>query len=394
MKPLIDRLHEKFTTSALQNTEVIPDVEEWHAFLDALPEPVDSIDVAHNKYDCRMHYFSTNKKLLINFIALCAMPIVFVCILLSNKSIKSAVKGKAVLEKSRDVPNFDDVVPNEIFEEYDVEVVENFNSKFGILCKEGRKLLLNTIVRYPSDFFFIYFVYLEVAAHSHFLLNYNPEATVVYVNERNVASSIITELYENDGRKFISFMHGEYLLQLMQAYTEFSEFYIWDDEYKNIFRWLKWKTERYVTYTPKKLMKKWNLEKLTPEYFCTYYLSSQSNESIYNLGNIMNKLESNGYKCKVRPHPRDLQHLKEELSTFSNIDIEDSRNITLEQSLGNTRFAIGLNTTVLSEAFVEGREIVIDDISDRKKYEDSVARMSVILKKKHILLSNLLKSYL
>jgi len=390
MKPLIDRLHEKFSDKEINKTDVIPDIQEWKLFLNNLPEAKDSIDAAFNKYQCRMHYFPWHKKLLVNILGLGALPVEIFFLAKSNQPVKKMNKGTAILEKSRDVPIYNDTFPKELYYEYNIKVVENFNKKFGILCKEARKILLECIKRHPFNFFFIYFVYMELAAHSYFLLKYNPEATIVYVNERNIASPVITRLYENGGRKLISFMHGEYLLQLVQGYMGFSRYYIWDKSYENMFKWLKCNIRKYIVYTPGKLQKKWELDSTSTSFYCTYYLSSQSKESIICLGDILERLERQGKKCKVRPHPRDIQYTKEILNSFRNITIEDSSTVSLKESLENTKYVIGLNTTVLSEAYVEGKQIVIDDLSDKERFLDAKRRGAIAFKKKHLLLSELL----
>lgn len=390
MKPLIDRLHERFSDKEINKVDVVFDIKEWESFLNSLPVPKDSIDMAFNRYLCRMHYFPWQKRLFMNVLGIGALPIELFYLARSNQSIKAMNRGKAILEKSRDVPIFEDIFPEELYEEYDVKVVENFNQKFGILCREARAMLLKCIKRHPFHFFYIYFVYMELAAHSYFLLKYNPEAVIVYVNERNVASPMITELYEKDGRKLVSFMHGEYLLELVQGFMKFSKYYIWDKSYVDMFKWLKCDINEYIVYTPGKLRKKWNLEDHETPYYCTYYLSGQSKESILCLGNILEKFEAQGKKCKVRPHPRDIKYTKEILGSFKNITIEDSSKVPLKESLETTQYVMGLYTTVLSEAYIEGKQIVIDDISDKKRFADAKRRGAAAFRKEHLLLSELI----
>ena len=62
MKPLIDRLHERFSDKEINKVDEIPDIGEWEHFLKCLPIPEDSIDMAFNKYLCRMHYFPWHLK--------------------------------------------------------------------------------------------------------------------------------------------------------------------------------------------------------------------------------------------------------------------------------------------------------------------------------------------
>jgi len=392
----IDKFHEKFAAASISCRNKVPDVNEWKAFLGSLNECHDSIDVAYNKYLCRMQMFSKPKRLFMNLLGLGATVVELVYLLKSNRSLKPKCEGLAVLEKSRAVPNFDDIVPSQIYEDYEnVVVSENFNKKFGTLCKEAKALFWQCVKRHPFSFFFNYFVYVELAAHSHFLLEYNPEATVVYVNERNVASAIITQLYEQGGRKFISFMHGEYLLQLIQGYMCFSQYYVWDDYYVDMFtNDLNCKIKEYRVYTPKKLQKKWDFTGIEPEYFCTYYFSGESQQTILRLADTLSKLQAKGLKCKVRPHPRDVVHLQEILHTFQGVDIEDSRTVALRDSFAQTEYVVGLSSTVMSEAVAEGKKIAVDDMSDPVQFASLSARRAAVLNREHILLSELCNSVL
>lgn len=394
MSSWIDKFHEKFASSSIHNSDQVPDIAEWKVFLDGLKKSEDPVDVAYNKYLCRMHLFSRPKRLFMNLLGLGATVVELVYLLRENRSLKPKQAGVAVLEKSRAVPNFSDIVPEQIYTEYEtVTVSENFNSKFGTLCKEAKAWLWKCVKRHPFSFFFNYLVYVELAAHSHFLLEYNPEATVVYVNERNVASAIITALYEQGDRKFISFMHGEYLLQLIQGYMCFSEYYVWDDFYVDMFKNdLNCQIREYRVYAPKKLQKKWDFTGIEPEYFCTYYFSGESTQTIINLAGILAEFEAKGKKCKVRPHPRNVVHFKDILSSFEGVVIEDSREVPLRDSLAQTEYVVGLTSTVLSEAVIEGKKIVVDDLSDPNQFASLAERRSAVLNREHILLSDLRNS--
>ena len=395
MKTWIDKIHRRIAIPILCSNEYVPDVAEWRSFLDSLKQPEDSIDIAYNKYLCRSHLFPRKQWTIMNILSCGALFISLFYMLFPGKALQPMKKGVALLEKDKDVTNFDDVLPTDIYKDYETVVVaENFNSKFGFLCKEAKRLLWKCIKRHPFSFYFNYFVYVELVAHSHFLLEYNSEATVVYVNERNVAGAIIREMYEDGGRKFISFMHGEYLLQLIQGYMSFSEYYVWAPAYIEMFEQdLNCKIGKYVVYTPQKLQKKWDFSDVEPTYFCTYYFSNESTKAIEKLAEVIKGFEAKGLKCKVRPHPRDVLMIKQILSSFQGITIEDATKVTLQESLVSTKYVVGMTSTVLSEAYAEGKPIVIDDINDPEQYQSLRERKSASLRKKHILLSELVKQY-
>jgi len=394
-KNLVDRLHEKFATSSLSVSETTEDIERWKNYLKSLGKPKDCFDLSYNKYLCRMYYFSTPKKIFVNTLGFGAFFVELLCLLFSNRKLNAPRTGVAVLEKSRDVPEYDSIAPQALFMEFkNVEVIENHNEKFGLLCREARKYFLKNLKLHPFSFFYNYFVYMELVTHSKILLGNNPQTTIVYVNERNVASPIITELYHSQGRQLYSFMHGEYPLQLVCSFMRFSRYYIWDDTYIKMFAEdLNCKIDEYVVYTPLKLKKKWNLESEEPTYYCTYYFSGESDESVIKVAQELKRLNEIGKKCSVRPHPRNLLHKKllEESFSGTNIPIENANEFPLKDSLARTKYVVGLQSTVLSEAYAEGKEIVLDDISDKKHFEMLRAQQFNVYNKPHLLFSELIE---
>ena len=396
MKPWYDRLHEKFASTSIHKEESTDDIRKWRKYINHFDPPADNIELSYIRYLCRMYCFSFPKKLVMNLFGLAALPIELYFILTARDSNHVPRKNYAVIERARDIPDYSDVVPEMIFDEYrNIETINNYNNKFGKLNKRAKKKLLHCMKTHPLSFFYIYFVYMELVTHSYIIDNYNPETTFVYINERNIASPIITELYEDEGRRFCSFMHGEYPLQLMTAFMKFSEYYVWDNTYIDMFQNdLHCDIETYHVYVPKKLQKKWELEKYIPEYDFTYYFSGESSESVRKVAELFIKLNSQGKKCSVRPHPRDMLHRKLLEDTFKNTDIpiEDATSLSLHDSLARTKYVIGLQSTVLSEAYVEGKQIVLDDISDTEHYELLKAQKFIMFSKKHKLFSEIINN--
>ena len=85
--------------------------------------------------------------------------------------------------------------------------------------------------------------------------------------------------------------------------------------------------------------------------------------------------------------------IKKKLKGIGAVLIEDPHAVSLETSLANTEYAVGLATTVLSEAEAEGRKIVIDDVSNHALFEDLRNRRYRILSHEHLLLSELIKPF-
>jgi len=376
----------------LKNLE--PDVNEWKSFLESLPVPHNAIERAYNKYLCRQYFLGRKKRIIMDLAGLAMMIAELPFLLVSGKKRNTKITRSLVLEKHSEV-GYEDVVPQELFGEYKkYRVIDKVDKKVGLISKESRSYLFRCISHYPFKFFFHYFVCKELIAHDYIINRFSPEAVAVYVNERNVASPILKEIYSAQNRRFISFMHGEYLLNMIQAYMSFTDYYVWDESYIDTFSgFLRTDISRFHVYKPLKLQKKWDLEKITPEYTFTYYFSNESKDAIKIIADTFSAFRRNGYKCKVRPHPRFMQNIQDMAGEFEGVLIETPSEITLEESLGNTEFVIGLATTVLFEAEIEGRKIVIDDISNKNLFDNLSARRFRLLSHEHLLLSELLKKY-
>lgn len=389
---LIAKLYLKIVVGSIKNSNrEEPNVKEWSDFLSGFPNEYDYIDQSYFKYKCRLGYLSKWKIVLLNIGSIPFCLLMKISLWGKKKRLNRFEPGLLVIEKKNDV-GYQDVIPEELLNVYanhkeSPELIGLIKFSNLVFCEEAKEILKKTIKRRPWDFYYIFWAGKELSKHSFCLLNYNPEATAVYIEERNIASPLIRELYESSGRKYISFMHGEYLLQLIQSFMGFTEYYVWDkqyvDNFKNI---LRCSIGKYVIYTPQKLKKKYMFEKIESSVFCTYYFSGESRKSILKLKEIFDELSNSGHLCLIRPHPRysDLNLIH---SLFMDSVIENPSEVSIESSLGRTKYVIGLATTVLSEAYVEGKTIVIDDLSDPDKFNNLSERKFLPLQRPHILFS-------
>jgi len=389
----IRNAYKKYMKSVVQDVETVPDVEQWKQLMQNLPTPVDNIDLSYNKHLCRVSYFSAGKKLMLNLLSAGGLLLALPKLCKRHKPLPAVDNNAILLIKDLRI-DYRDVIPQDLLPRFDQVIeVDRKDLPVGLLCAEAWEIFRRCLRKHPFSFWFNLLILKELSAHSHYLLNHNVKAGAAYVIESNIVYPLVTELYETTGRSFISFMHGEYLLQIILAFMKFSEYHVWSEDYVDMFtKDLHCQIGEYKVYTPLKLQKKWNLELTEPEYFCTYYFSGESRETIHKVADIFGKLEANGMKCKVRPHPRATEHVKEIFSTFAGIKVEMPGEVSMQESLAQTKYAVGLVSTVLSEAYVEGREIVIDDMGDPKQFESLSARKAAVLSKKHLLLSELCES--
>ena len=391
---ILKRIYAKLVIGNIKESDDEPNVDDWLDFLETLPAPEDYIDEAYNKYLCRLFHYSRKKQVLFD---VASIPSMIAKIIQLQKHYDKLPRvddkaGVLLVERKLDL-DYEDIIPADLLSGYkrviDIKNIRDTKEFKASLSAEGAQILKEVKKRYRFHPYFFIWCFRELEKHSTYIRQYNPNCTAVYVEERNIASPLLRSLYESTHRKYVSFMHGEYLLRLIQAYMGFSEYYIWDQSYEETFsQILRCNIGKYNLYKPHKLEKKWDLDKIQPHYFCTYYFSAESKESIRRVAEVFKKFEESGRKCKVRPHPRYSQ-LEVIKSNFPESMIENPKETSIEKSLGETEYVVGLATTVLAEGYFEGRKVVIDDISSPEKYKNLAKRRFVCLSRPHILLSEL-----
>ncbi len=391
MNNVIARIKEwyvKLVISEIKNTEEIPSVDEWMAFLDKLGHDDDPIAESYRKYACRCRSLKPGKRLFLNLLFL-----VYMCLRPAKVNPQdpgtSAGEEKAVLVER--LIKSDPVFPESLRGRFSSIVKVEGNELNGReLSQDAYELFRKVRARYRLHPYYLMLVRKDLVVYSYCMLNHRPDALILYDSERDVATPLITALMERRGRKLISFMHGEYLLQLIQAHMCFSEYHLWHESYIPMFRdQLRCNIGKYVVYTPEKLRKKWHLEDSVPDHFFTYYMSGESTQTVRELAAIVKRLKQRGLVCKVRPHPR-YSHWDMIRELFDPEQIEDSNSVDMKTSLASAEYVVGMSTTVLTEAYNEGKPIAIDDVTNPAQYVNLEKRNSLSLQWEHRLLSELI----
>ena len=158
-------------------------------------------------------------------------------------------------------------------------------------------------------------------------------------------------------------MHGEKLFFMRDSFFQFNRCYIWDAFYKDLFTELRADFEQFIVEVPSSLLFEKQSSYKTVDY--TYYLQAQGGARLELIANIMKDLKQKGYTVAIRPHPRytNMEMLKGYLGD-SNIEVEQCREFSIEDSILRTKNAISIYSTVLQQAYYNGTGVVIDDVSD------------------------------
>lgn len=376
------------------NYERMP-IQEQKKFLNSMSLPKDDYQQSYNKYKCFCEYCYYKRKwilIIYNIGALVIYPFIYKKMCKRGKNIQRNMNGiEAVVENIPRLRNTD-ILPEEIKMQYkNIVEITSIDYREVYLNKDAKEICDELTKRYYWKAYFRIIVMMKLAQFSQYIEEYNPKAIVFYSCEREFSSPLQTFLCEREGISYESYMHGDYLYKLCFAFQKYSKYYIWDEAYIDFFESLKCTFPMYV-YKPEKLKGvSCKLDERECKYFATYYFSDETRESIEIIYSILTKFENEGLRCKVRPHPR-FSNMKIINEVFKNIEVEKTAAYPLQISMEESLYIIGLNTTVLSQAYYSNKKVVIDDISMRKQYLELKEKKYIMLTRKHELLSQLMES--
>ena len=391
---MIEKLRElyiNFVLKDIKNTENIPSVQKWEQYLNKLGHDANYLTEAYRKYKCRLLYIKWIKQIILNISALFFLMIKPPRIINQDDTKTKRINCDALLVEKGFI-TAKSIFPQELKEKYNrIETVDETQLRDRRLLRDIYNVYKEAKRKYLLHPYFLLLLQKDLIMLSNCIEKYTFNALISYDCERDISSPVITTYLEGIHKKYISFMHGEYLLQIIQAYSMFSEYYVWDNIYIEMFqKILKCNTKEYKVYTPDKLKKKWDFRNIKTNHLFTYYLSGESIVTLKKLADIAEKIEASGYQFKIRPHPR-YSHKKMIEELFTESQIENPDVIDIKTSLGSAEYIVGLSTTVLSEAYNEGKRIVIDDYTNIPQYKNLYDRYSIALRKEHLLFSDLLK---
>lgn len=368
-------------------------VAEDKKYVDAFPEPRDDFDRVAFQYQCGFRGANKIRLALLNALGIIAGPVFILLYLFNGLRFKKAEHHNAVLvnEKFLAGMTYEGRVPEELYTEFGDILVMDF-MKYpelfgGILNGAAVRMWWKLVARHPLHGHMNTLCLVHLASVQKMIAQYTPKAIVTYMAELNFASCLITHYCESLGIEYICFMHGDYLTNKRRAFVRFSRMYLWDPHYRDVFRWSRCPEGQYRYYFPQ--MYQLKFENKTPEFYLTYYFSGNDN-SAQSILQMMCKLQQEGKKCKIRPHPRytDIAYITP-LFENAGIMVEKPLELPLEESLADTECAAARCSTVLTQAYYAGKMVFLDDISDPDFYHEMKESMYIMESKPHQLLSEL-----
>lgn len=340
----------------------IPIIEQ-KAFILKLGYAKDDIDRSKKQYLCQMYFVPKWKVYLFDVIAIFALP----CYLLFYW-VKSLFSDKKLIKKVDCVceeKKMPEVLPEAFISQYEISFDPWHSGKF--LLWKDILFIVKCFLKSWSPFM-IFKCAAKISEYSYMIHRYQPRAIQV-CGEYSFTSSVLTEYCHLYGVKHIDVMHGEKLYYIRDSYFHFDRTYVWHEHYKNLFLGLNAEPNQFIVAVPPSLKVNCKAHKNENAYAdFKYYLALNSEEEIKKLSETLELIRQIGKTIKVRLHPRysDFDLVKR---YFKDEEIEKPSDVPILESISNLEYAIGSYTTVLTQAYLSGQKIILDDVVYAKMHQ-------------------------
>lgn len=379
MKALLIKLSNYF--SQMKNTVFLMSAKEQSEYLESLGDGRDDWERSYFQYKCQCKLLGNALAFVYN---VCSIPIfVYWSFQFRNKRSVMVEKSEAVFYGRSVSENY---IPLHLKSCYkDIKNIGEFTERELFLSKKAKQYMREGMKRYPFSFCFLAKCLYKLAVYSTITQKYQPDA-IIASTEYSFTSSMLTGYCGIEKIKHINVMHGEKLFSIGDAYTHFHLFYVWDQYYIDLYHLLKSEKTRYYVEKPKALM--FDREGSKKEYDYTYYLQAHTRDELLRIEGFLRKLKKEG-RISIRPHPI-YSKMKDVNKVFKDYDIEDCRQVSFETSILRTKNVVSFYSTVLYQAYLNGVDAVVDDISHPEAFQRLKELNYIMLTKKHGLLSELI----
>lgn len=350
--------------------------------IDSFPEPTTDYERTKFQYICTMSKWGIGKRIIINIASLFLYLPYYIKLRWTKADDNLGIYDAVYFADNKSI----DLIPDVLLNEYSNVLSVNLGEKM-LLTKEDVKYLRVIIKNSPFSFYLNFKIMLKLAMNSYYISSCKPKAIISY-SEASFTTSVITEYCENNGIQNICIMHGERCYSRKLPFFRCSRYYAWDDDYVNLFKSMRCEETQFRVEVPKAVILP-DYKSGQIKYDYTFYLQDENDSSLEILRRIVEVLQKNNRKIAIRPHPGSSFNYNE----FPLIEIQSPREVSLADSFSYTKNVVARFSTVLYQAWNLDIPIVIDDITKPEAYEMIRDLDSVLLKKTHKLLSELLEEY-
>ena len=354
-------------------------VEKQKKYIKHFTNPIDNIERSFFQYKCQM---KLNKHFIVSLVLnVASIPMILYYVLKKNDIGELSTKNAVFIADGKPT----NIVPRELLDI--VGGLERIDNKKELLTNEDRRYFGQLFRRYPFSWYFLLKCLINIRYYGYLAHYYNPKYIIV-CHEYSFSSSVMTDYCEKKGIQHINVMHGEKLYYMRDSFFCFHRCYVWDEYYIDLFKKLRAKKDQFIVAVPFSLQFEHSYKNKSIDY--TYYLGAEKNEELKTIIANMRVLHDKGFYVAIRPHPR-YTNLEQVKKMAQDVEIEDTVNWTIEQSLGRTNHAIAAYSTVLNQAYHNGVNVVIDDLTNGNQYALLKTVGYIMIYKDHQLLSKLLE---
>lgn len=345
-------------------------VAEQAAFLERLGDASSDIDRSYKQYRSQLFFFSTKKRLVLSTASFVLLIFLLPYYIIRGLFIRKGEKVDAISRADENAQ----FIPDSLLDKYVIDRTK-WNIKGAIYWKDVPFTIMLCIKFFLNPYFVIKVLF-KVSKYSSLIHIYNPRAIIV-CDEFSFTSSVMTSFCECHGILHINVQHGEKLFIIRDSYFRFHECYIWDKHYKDLFISMNADPSQFIIELPESMkfdVKKYFSQDCYADY--KYYLTMYDEKELVSIINAMSFAAKVGRSVKFRPHPNysDIELLRKYVPEES-IELP---NVNIIESISSTQNVVGVHSTVLTQAYFNYRNVIIDDVSCNQFYK-SLSEMKYIL---------------
>lgn len=359
--------------------------ERQQKIVDSFSEPKDIIERSYFQYKTTMQEWSFGGRLL-------AESASFFLLRLYLKKLSNV---HIDFEKNIDMicfvaKNQDNIIAKALKKEYPNLL---YGDTVDSMCIDKYDLdyLTDVYRRFKHSYYYKFKILLRLSAYSANIKKYAPKV-FVSAAEHSFSNTLCTDYCEKKNIMNIVCQHGEYWRRLSGSFFYVHKYYAWDEYYIKLHNEHRAYIPTYYIQIPEAISNLGVVIKDSYPYFGTYYLAYENRKELNSIKQIFSELRENGRECKIRLHPRGrISNERLVRTIFAEYCVEDCDNVSLGESMNTSQYLISIRSTVLLQGYINKKNIIIDDMTDRILYEKLADWGYVMLAKKHERMSNIIK---
>ncbi len=381
---LINKKGNRKAISVLNNSK-----EDQIKFLEQFDtSDLSDLERSYNQYICQIR--NKNKIEIIMLNIFCSLAIIPSILFFG---INGVIKKRSFNDKNNVKKNAifwginKNIIPDSLIKKYKIIKYDDF---FALNIKDIKFIINQLLIRKPFSFYFNLKIITKLAIYSGNIYKYNPE-TIIATSEYSFTSSMLTKYCNENNILHINVMHGDKLFNIRDSFFRFNKCYIWDKHYKELFIKMNAEPMQFSIEIPSSfLLRKHDSFKIykPKNKKLTYYLQHNSEEKLLGIKKRLKKLDSK-LIISIRPHPL-YSNMVLVNKVFKDFNIENIYEVNIKDSIIQTDYVVSLYSTVLLEAHLLNKNVVIDDLVDEKYYHKLKELDYIMINKPHIKLSEMI----